>query len=183
MYKIKHHFRLTIIFNDKKVVSKIFPNYNKAFSFCANHFIKNFGNFYWSRDLKKLIKIIEIKNSDDYNESVFIEKGFTRRVFKNLQIFIDEIFEGTDKKYPIGKNMHSKHHFEVKSPEKLWVFNSMSYKLGYNKVGKYLYQKLPNAHWSCGLNYMQDGYDIAPLLIKGKMTHKIKNTTIKINPI
>ena len=183
MHKIKHVFRLTIIENDKKKVNKLFTIYNKAFAFCGDYFIQKYDGLSWGRRLKEVIKYSDVKNSNKYKETVFVKEGFTKKITKKFQIFIDEIYEGTEKKYPAGKNMHTKHHFEVKSPENLLEFNSMSYKKGYYKVGKYLFQRLPNSHWSYGLNYLQDGYDKTPLFIKGKMNYKIQQTKISIMPM
>jgi hypothetical protein len=181
MYQIKHVFRVTIIDNNKKL-TKVFPNYKKAFSFSGDYLIQKYSGFSWSRNLKQVIKFTEVKKSDEYKQSVFIEEGFKKKVNKSFQIFIDEIFYGTEKIYPIGKNIHTKHSFKVEMPGKLLEFNSRSYKIGYYKVGNY-FQKISDLNWSFGLNYMLEGYEKTPFFIRGQMKHKIGKIKVLIKSI
>ena len=181
MYQIKHIFRVTIIESNKKL-TKVFPSYKKAFAFCGDYFIQKYGGLSWSINLKQVIKYTEVKNMDKSKQTVFIEEGFKKKVNKKFQIFIDELFDGTEKNYSIGKNIHTKHSFKVELPDRIWEFDSRNYENGYYKIGDY-FQKISNLHWSYDLNYMLDGFDKDPYFILGKMKQKIKRTTVTIKPI
>jgi len=55
MYKIKHIFRVTIIESNKKL-TKVFPTYRRAFSFCGNYFIKKYGG---QKNLESNIQLLQ----------------------------------------------------------------------------------------------------------------------------
>jgi hypothetical protein len=181
MYRIKKIYRLTIIDNKKKTV-KIFPSYDKAFSFCGNYFVQKKIQFIWSRDLKSILRVYNSSNSKSFKGSTFLKNGFKKKILKNTSIFIDEIFKETEKFYKTGQNINTKHEFIVKLPNRIWKFSSRSYEIGYYRIANYL-QKRTNLSLSYGLNYMLDGFGKTPYFIAGRLRHRIYSTTIIIDPI